>query len=470
VPAPALGASSRRGRATPGGAVASAWAALVAAVLLTAPVFAVVEAHPRIIVLVVDGLDAGQVTPADMPNLARAWGASTWCPNAHGRAAMPARTNTNHAALITGVTAEVHGITGNAFWDRNTATIRRLNDATDILTETVFTQAHAAARGLRTGAAVGKPKLVLLFGASAQQHAPDELWDPRTAADSAKDPSTGYAYDATTLAAAQAILEHGAVDLLVVNLADVDRTNHGAGPTAATAVETRRRTDAALGEFFDWLAKREDWAATRIIVTADHGFEAVTARLTFADSLAAAGLHDLVVVGDGGIGHVYLSRGGEATADATLAAARAVALAQPGIAEALYVRPNAADGGTRHTVAEVHRDWHLSHERSGDLLLVARHGYQFVDGSGEEATLAGNHGGPDDRDVPTVILGGLPLGASAACDDITPTDLGRTVEACLGLPPVARLDGRIVDAGDRGRVLPGLCPPSMTSRDPQATP
>ncbi len=115
----------------------------------------------RLILIVVDGLDARDVSNADTPALAQAWRESPWCPNAEGRAAMPARTNVSHATLLTGVHPEVHGIVGNAFWDRTGNPPRKLGAARDLLTETLFTVAQRTRPQLRTAVAVGKDKLAL---------------------------------------------------------------------------------------------------------------------------------------------------------------------------------------------------------------------------------------------------------------------------------------------------------------------
>ncbi len=413
----------------------------------------------RVVLVVVDGLDAREVTDDAMPALARAWRTARWCPGAESVAVMPTRTNPNHATLITGVAPDVHGITGNAVWDRATRAARKLGAATDLETETIFTTARHAARGLRTAAAVGKPKLGVLFGGDGDRRlGPDELWDGRQASDSARDEVTGYAYDGTTLAAAQAFLEHGGVDFLFINLSDVDRTSHGFGPYSPQAIETRRRTDAALDAFLSWLATDPAWPTTTVVITADHGFDAIDhPPVHFADVLRAHDLDGLTVVGDGGSGHVYLAAPSTPSRDAErLAAVRRAALAEEGIAEALYLRPNPVDGDARYTIASVHPDWHLAHERAGDLLLIAKAGYVLVDGSIEEAKLVGNHGGPGERHVPAVVLGGAPRDGGD-CRGIAAADLGRTVQACLGLPEVRRLDGRPIAPEDRGRVLAGLC-------------
>jgi hypothetical protein len=432
------------------------------AVALTALLVACAfEAEARVLLIVVDGLDAREVTDESTPALARAWRTSPWCPGTRSRASMPTRTNSNHATLMTGVEPEMHGITGNAVWDRRTRSVRKLGAASDLETETIFTIARREARGLRTAAAVGKPKLGLMFSADGtRQTPPDELWDARAASDASRDEVTGYAYDATTLAAARSVVEHAATDFLFINLSDVDRVSHGLGPYSPQAVETRRRTDAALGTFLEWLATRADWKSTTVVITADHGFDAITnPPIRFADALKASGLRGLVAVGDGGVGHVYVPPGiPDGRAIALLASARRIALETPGIEEALYRRPNPRDGDSVHTVASVHPDWHIDHERSGDLILVAKLGWQVVDGSAVESQLIGNHGGPAERAVPAIVVGGATIGPGADCDDVRAADLGRTVQACLGLPEARQLDGRAIPTAARGRVLTGICP------------
>ena len=451
------------------GRSATARAHRAAVALLLAVVIALVDrttvANARVLLIVVDGLDARSVSDEETPRLAEAWRTSRWCPGARSLAAMPTRTNSNHATLMTGVQPAAHGITGNAFWDRATRSTRKLGVASDFLTETIFTVARRSGTGIRTAVAVGKPKLATMFAAHAGQVAPDASWDPRTASDSAKDDGTGYAYDATTLAAVRGLIDHEGADFVFLNLADVDRVSHGFGPASPQAQETRRRTDAAVGAFLDWLAARHDWPSTTVVITADHGFDAMTTpAMHFAEVLADAGIRGLATVGDGGVGHVYLDPRRRARDPAALlAAARRVALPTPGIAEALYLEPNAADGGARYTVTTAHPDWHVEHERSGDLLLVAHVGHQIVDGFSDEGKLVGNHGGPAERAVPALALGGAPFGRGADCEHITAADLGRTVQACLGLREVQRLDGRTIAVRDRGRVLTGLCPGTVQS-------
>ncbi len=172
------------------------------------------------------------------------------------------------------------------------------------------------------------------------------------------------------------------VEFTLVNFSDIDRVSHGAGPHSTAAAETRRASDAVVRDLLAFLRERDDWPRTTVVITADHGFDTIRhPALAFGAVAADAGLTDIVSVGDGGVGHVYLrsSMPGEGS-EAQLAAARRLALATPGIAEALYLTPNAADGGAAFTLAAMHADWHLVHPRGGDLLLVAAPGNVLSDG------------------------------------------------------------------------------------------
>ncbi len=417
--------------------------------------------------VVVDGLDARDVND-DMPELARTWREGRWCPGAHGRAAMPARTNVNHATLVTGVYPEVHGVTGNAFWARTSDPPRKLGAAVDFLTETLFTLAAAHVPPLRTAIAVGKPKLELMFATTTAGRAtPDGIWSPKDAPSSARDNATSYAFDAATLAGARRLLEDEPAFVLV-NLADVDRVSHGAGPHSAAAQAARRATDHELAAFVHDVLARPEWHDGTIVVTSDHGFDTTThPALDVGAMLRDAGLADtLVAVPDGGVAHVYAHENPRAAAT-PLTAARRRAVAQEGIAEALYRAINREDEYYHHTLDHVHPDWHVTNVRSGDLLLIAAPGYTFAASDGDDARLLGNHGAPAETDVPVVALGGGVV-AGDRCDDVHAADVGRTLLACLGLRDVARLDHGPIAAEGQGRVLRGLC--SAAPVTPTATP
>src|SRR2546426_8677608 len=124
--------------------------------------------------------------------------------------------------------------------------------------------------------------------------------------------------------------------------------------------------------------------------------------------LREAGIGGVTLVGDGGVEHVYAERvAASATtvgdAGETLARVAALARTTPGVAEVLARLPVVGVP----TLHAAHPGWHLDHPRTGELLLVARPGREFVDPfNPAEASLRGNHGGPEDLAVPLVVTGG----------------------------------------------------------------
>jgi len=110
----------------------------------------------------------------------------------------------------------------------------------------------------------------------------------------------------------------------------------------------------------------------------------------------------------------------------------------------------------------VHPDWRLDHERTGELLVVAAAGQQFADPAGAgEATLLGNHGGPQDRDVPLIVTGGWPGLHAAPAGTPTPdaVDVAPTIATLLGLRASRRVDGSAVPDRDAGHPITAVLAP-----------
>ncbi|MFN8542642.1 MAG: alkaline phosphatase family protein [Candidatus Binatia bacterium] len=427
--------------------------------LLVAGLLASADAaeRPHVYLVIVDGLDAAFVSPASMPRLydtklARHAMFLDAC------AVMPARTNPNHATLLTGAYAGAHGITGNAWWDRRAGSAtQKLDDAALIEVETLYTVAGATRPELVTMGVFGKPKLGRLFAAApGRQRAPTVLWSADQAARADRDPVTGYGRDAATIAALLDAAADREPDLAVVNLADVDGAAHGAGPDTVETRAAVQRADRALGRLIDDLRARGRWERSVVIVTADHGFAAVAptgARpdptIVLAERLADAGVTGVHVAADGGVAHVY----GDPARDAgALARVAETVRGMPGIAETLARVPVAGVP----LLASVHPDWKIDHPRTGELLLVSARGWQFVERAGVgEAVLRGNHGGPDERRIPLVVLGGWPGLRDAAPGTPSPSaaDVAPTIALLLGLRAPRRVDGGEVPEDLVGRPI-----------------
>jgi arylsulfatase A-like enzyme len=211
-----------------------------------------------------------------------------------------------------------------------------------------------------------------------------------------------------------------------------------------------------------------------LIVTADHGFTALAPTsdrpypvITFGRDLLRAQVNGMHLVADGGVEHVYADAiAAEATtlgADVEPLLARIATLARetPGVSEVLARLPVHDVTG----LASAHPDWHLDHQRTGELLLVAAPGYEFVDPFDPvDAGLLGNHGGPAERSVPLVVAGGYtglrhapPGTPGPALVDVAPT-----IAALLGLRLPRRLDGAPLAAELAGHPLLAVLPETQS--------
>jgi arylsulfatase A-like enzyme len=438
-------------------------------VLLLALLDAARAERPHVYLVIVDGLAPGMVTATRMPVLLalveREKPRSTLFREA--RAVMPARTNPNHVSLLTGVHPAAHGITGNAHWSRVAgAPPARLDDPALIEVETLFTVIEETSPRLVTAGVFGKPKLARLFSAvPGRQRGPDHLWSPaRDAPAGGRDRVTGYSFDATTLEAVLHLERTSAPDLAVVNLADVDRVGHGRGPESPEYAQAVTAADAAIGRLVDHLRAAGRWQRSVVIVTADHGFADLTPGPARPDPvirvgrvLERAGVGGVQLVADGGVEHVYAEGLPAEAPDAgaardTLARVARLAAGTPGVAEVLARLPVP---GARSLV-ETHPDWQLGHPRTGELLLVAAPGFQFVDPFDRVAAgLRGNHGGPEDARVPLVVTGGWSGLRTAPPDTPSPSlvDVAPTIAALLAVRGSRRADGGPVERVAMGRPL-----------------
>ncbi len=410
---------------------------------------------PHVYLVIVDGLDARFADAKHMPRLfallEREGEHSSFFPAAH--AVMPARTNPNHVTLVTGAYADAHGITGNAYWSRVPgAPPEKLDDAALIEVETLFTVAETTTPSMVTLAVVGKPKLARLFAAvPGRQRAPDVLWSPERLPAERRDAVTGYSPDAETMAAALAAMAASEPDLALMNLSDVDRTGHARGPESDEYGHAITGADAAIARLVDDLRARGRWGRSVVIVTADHGMtgldqtrERPRAVISLTAALGEAGIRGVVLVADGGVEHAYAAA--IDPREPALARVAQLAAATPGVAEVL----------SRAAIAERHPGWRLDHPRTGELLLVAAPGFEFVDPFDPvDAALRGNHGGPQDLTVPLVVTGGWPGLRSAPRDMPAPVavDVAPTIAALLGLRAPRLVDGRPVPPDSAGHPI-----------------
>jgi hypothetical protein len=434
---------------------------IVALVLmLLAPVPAIATTH--VYIVVIDGLAPHLATRERMPELFAIMdeerARSSFFPKVRG--VMPARTNPNHASLLTGAQPSAHGITGNAFWNRAMREPVAKLDAAELLeVESLFTVAEERPERI-TFAAFAKPKLARLFaGVPGRQRPPDTLWSPTWAPVASRDQVTGYTRDGDTMAAALRSMARDEPDLAVVNLADVDRTAHGHGIDSPECTDALTGADRTIGRLVEHLKGLGRWQRSVLFVISDHGFqrEPVPETVVELDRRLEAEVRGVRFAADGGVGHLYAERLAADAAElgplaGAVQQAAEVARATPGGAEVLARLP----GTTVPSLASAHADWRIGHQRVGELLLVAAPGYQFA--NAVEPALPGNHGRPEDLDVPLFVTGGSPAIVSAASGTETPAlvDVAPTVASLLGMRLPRRVDGGALESGETGRRIDAI--------------
>jgi phosphonoacetate hydrolase len=340
-----------------------------------------------------------------------------------GRAQVPTLTNVNNASIVTGVSAAVHGISGNHYLAPD-GVERQLTAASALRADTILAAARAA--GVRALAVTAKDKLRDLLGAGgvpsisaekAHEQTVDGL-DGETGVDVAGAPNPGI-YDpllsAYAVDLALALADRLGASLVYCSLTDY--VQHKAAPGSPLARSFLAALDERIGRALD-----EGWL---VGMAADHGMNAKTRPdgspdvRWLSDALVAAGVRDATVIlpitdpyvvhhgALGSLAYVHLDAADRARARGAIAALEGV--------EAVLDREAAA------------RVFELPADRIGDLVVLgdartvlgrseAEHDLAAV------GTTLRSHGGLHEQAVPIVICEPLP-DAFAKRRDLRSADL-----------------------------------------------
>lgn len=371
--------------------------ALLGAALAHTPA-AGARARPIVYVVVLDGLDGDRIEQGKAPfisSLLAGDGANAaYFPNSSS--VIPAETNPNHVAMMSGAYPGRSGIPANTFAlyaplaHEDSCTATGPLDPTALPTETggesrecpraELTFEAIGRQGnpdeLATAAIFGKPKLGRIFaGANLDPARPDAdyLWAPCASGpdDDAyceqvpTNPVSGYALDDRTVmdrvlaTIDQGVLGPGGLtrpDLTFVNLHQIDTAGHvtGAGDAYDLAIQ---QADAEVERLVETLKGRGEWRRTVLILVSDHSMDTTSSKVSLTAAFSEAGVPEsefLAINNEGSIDFVYLADRTDPARFELLARLRAIALERPGVAEVLYREPNPADGGKAQTAAAVH--------------------------------------------------------------------------------------------------------------------
>ncbi|HVL82242.1 MAG TPA: alkaline phosphatase family protein [Actinomycetota bacterium] len=473
-------------------------------VALLAPLGTRGSAHdaPRVYLVVIDGLEPGDVGPELTPNIhglieggrARSYTAA--------QAMMVTETNGNHTAMVTGAWGEATGIVANSFLDTTSSppVKRPLDRPSLLLSETLFDSIARQQPRLRTGAVMGKSKLRNLFSATdvstenpegepVSHTGPDHMWGAKESpdrdaliqgADNLAEPGTGsgYAHDTQTMNSALRMIEQHDPHFMFVSLSNVDGFQHLFGATSPQGRAAIVNADLQVGRLVSALQANGTWDRSVVVVTADHSFQGsgnpvgtsalggspagpdvdhsnqLTPRVTgttilLPDLVGSCPGTPLGWVSHGGSASVYLTDLDRYAPDAELTPLQSQCLrtvrqrvtANPGVDGAWYRLP--AEGGDHLLDA---KGWNLQSPRIGELFIAGKDPYAFLESQTSSASItSGVHGGESTRPVPFVIAsGGETLRAGTDDRGVSPVDVAPTISWLLDRDPPADSVGRVL--------------------------
>ncbi len=321
--------------------------ALLACAIL--PAGASAAKKPIVYVIVIDGLDGDAVEAGNAPFISSLYegtatdGSGAYFPGS--RSVIPAETNPNHTAMMTGALPGKSGIAANAFAVYGDLVNEDSCETTGPLdysmipattsgesptcpkAETIFESVRRQAGNKHpvTSVVMGKPKLGRIFDVTYKgERAADAIWAPcddtpeddEYCADVPTNPVTGYAQNDTVVMdevvgqidGVTVGGEEKRADFTFVNLPQVDTIGHalGRGPIYDNAVGT---ADGQIERLADALKASGEWERTSIIVTSDHSMDTTPVKTSMTQAIEGAGVSsdDFTVVQNGSVDFVYLA-------------------------------------------------------------------------------------------------------------------------------------------------------------------
>jgi arylsulfatase A-like enzyme len=220
----------------------------------------VTRGEPRVLIVSIDGLRPDVALRADMPTLRGLMSRGSFTFLATTTPA--AITLPSHTSMLTGVTIERHGISGNDDDDADAAKLRAT---------TIFELAKAA--GISSGMAAGKSKFSLFDPAI------DYPWHPEPKPATTRDSSGRTVTVLKGVVAADEVTADHAVQiitahrprLMFVQFGYNDSIGHSKGWGSAAQVKGLANTDTQLGRVVAALKGAGVLEETTIILSADHG-------------------------------------------------------------------------------------------------------------------------------------------------------------------------------------------------------
>ncbi|WP_439574841.1 alkaline phosphatase family protein [Phreatobacter sp.] len=451
----------------------------------------------RVVVVVFDGLRPDFVRPDLMPRLAAFAGSQRWFREA--RSVFPSMTRVATTSIATGAPPRVHGIVGNAFYDRAIARDRiidtsRLDHIThaeavlggDLVGVATFADVMAEA-GLRLAVVhTGSAGSAYAINPRAARHGhwtfammgADHSRTPEAVREAIARfgplPPRELPRFAETDYAARVMVEHVLADLepdvALIWFNEPDTSFHYRFLGTPETLSVIRHVDAAFGRILDALAARPGAEAITVIAASDHGQISSHGQFDMAAALTASG-HPAAKAADEWVGDAVLTvTGGNMgeirVVDGDVSRRDAVArwlMEQPETGMVFTPSDDPVMGQVPGTLSLGLVG--LDHpDRAPDLVYVLRSdcgadayglpGRGLI--TGGVPVGGGMHGGLNRHEVNTLLVLGNGADAGRGAIDMRPCgiiDIAPTVLDLLGLPRASTMVGRsLLEPTDRHAV------------------
>lgn len=376
----------------------------------------------------------------------------------------PTVTWPNHTTLVTGVVPARHGVLGNNYLDRKSASPiplipDPLFDKDEIVkVPTIYDVAHRA--GLVTGGVIWPAtRNARTLDWTVPDMAGDDAWPKYGTAGWlaelreagfpvdrhgtwCKEAGGGVQRDWLYVRMAAHMLQHHTPNLLMIHLVEVDHVEHKYGPRSAEAYWAVNYADDRVRDLVEAVEHSPYRDKTTFVIASDHGFFPIEKDIKPHVLLKAEGLLDdkqVMCVAQGGACMVYILNPERRAEIASLLVPKFAAV--EGVDAVLTPDKFGTIG---QAVAEVD-------SRAPDLWLAAKSGYSFTDSKeGDEvvaprSTPGGTHGYlPSHAEMKgSLILSGHGIQPGTVLKDVHNTDVAPTIGRLLGVE-LPNPDGKVL--------------------------
>ena len=376
---------------------------------------------PTVILLSFDGARPDYFTKKTAPNITQ-FMKKGW--KGELTSIFPSETFPNHTAIITGCTAEEHGIVSNQFIDATRGSFAYDMDPSWIQCEPIW--ATAQKHGLKTAVTYwplhGKGSWKGMKPTYQNAVVTTDIREIIKFDDEAKFQQMLQWLD---LPAEQR------PHLIFSWFAEIDTVGQAFGPQSHEVQKVIKKYDSLFGNFLTALQKKPDADRINILIVSGHGMEEMHYSMSLpylGEELRKQGMDNIIIKASGTNAKVHVKNSAEKRKALTLLQA----MAKEKGAFQVY------------DVQELPDAWHSTHKRSGDLLLIGKNKFFFLEKASTTEFLTdvreqhiGKHGyPPEDKSMRAVFFAHGPhFPQQSGIRQLHITDIAPAIIKILNLSP-----------------------------------